>query len=327
MRKRLLPLTLLIAATLLASCGVTSSSASSPPSSTAPKSPSTSVQPPSTSVTSATSAPKHPHIFLIVMENLGYDAAMATPILNSLAHKWAYANHYYATGHPSLPNYLSLIGGSTFGVTSDCISCFVSGANLPTQLSQNNISWTAYMESVSSNCHLSPSSSSGLYAGKHNPFAYFKNIRSSASLCSNIAPLNQLIPKLSSSGKNLADFIWITPNLCNDGHNCSAASAGAWLQRIITQIVASPAWKANGALYVTWDEGNGSDSRGLSKAGLVESKGGGGHTLTLIIEPSLNPGTVVTQPLDHYSLLKTVEVNFGVNEVGNSANPNLATLP
>lgn len=322
MHKKLVNLTLLVMAILLSSCGAASKSVSIRPSTTT-----SSLSPTTSKLPASPTAPSHPHIFLIVMENLGYQAAMSTPQLSSLAHNWAYANNYFATSHPSLPNYLSLIGGSTFHVTSDCISCFVNAPNLPTELSQKNISWTAYMESVSKSCHLSPYATSGLYAGKHDPFVYFENIRSSAQLCSNIKPLNQLAPKLSGPANALSDFIWITPNLCNDGHNCSASVAGLWLQKMVAKIVASPAWKNNGALYVTWDEGNGGDNRGLSPNGLVESHGGGGHALTLVIEPSLKPGTVITKPLDHYSILKTVEDNFGVTELGNSANPNLAVLP
>lgn len=261
------------------------------------------------------------------MENLGYRAAISTPELYALTHSWAYATNYYATTHPSLPNYLSLIGGSTFGISSDCVSCFVNTANLPTELSQKGVTWTAYMESIPSDCYLSPYAPSGLYAGKHDPFVYFDNIRSSNALCANIQPLTKLTSLLASPSANLSSFVWITPNICNDGHNCSASTAGAWLTKMVGQIVSSNAWKENGALYVTWDEGNGGDYRGLSTTGSITSTGGGGHVLTLAIEPGIPSGTQLSQPMNHYSLLKTIESNFGVTELGLSANPNLATLP
>lgn len=324
---------------LLSGCGATNSSSPTTtstvrPSATTPTSvpaSTTTVKP--TTTTTAPPGPKHPHIFVIVMENLGYRAAMATPQLSGLAHSWAYATNYYATTHPSLPNYLSLIGGSTFGISSDCVSCFVNSANLPTELSQKGVSWTAYMESIPNSCYLSPYAPSGLYAGKHDPFVYFDNVRASTSLCANIKPLSELISRLgsssssSSSSARLASFVWITPNICNDGHNCSASTAGSWLQNMVSQITSSPAWKDNGALYVTWDEGNGGDYRGLSSAGAITPSGGGGHVLTLVIEPGLSGGTVLSQPMDHYSLLKTIEDNFGVSQLGLSANKRLPSLP
>jgi hypothetical protein len=96
---------------------------------------------------------------------------------------------------------------------------------------------------------------------------------------------------------------------------------------MVSQITSSPAWKDNGALYVTWDEGNGGDYRGLSSAGAITPSGGGGHVLTLVIEPGLSGGAVLSQPMDHYSLLKTIENNFGVSQLGLSANQRLPTLP
>lgn len=261
------------------------------------------------------------------MENLGYNAAMATPQLSSLAHQWSYASNYYATTHPSLPNYISLTGGSTFGISSDCISCFVNEPNLPTELTSKGVTWGAYMESVPGDCYLSPYAPGGQYAGKHDPFVYFQNIRNSQTLCRNIKPLSHLVPKLAGPASSVPDFVWITPNLCNDGHNCPASVAGHWLQNMVAQITSSSAWKQNGALYVTWDEGNGGNYSGLSPSGTITSQGGGGHVLTLAIEPSQAKGTVLTQPMDHYSLLKTIEQNFGIPLLAKSSNPTLATLP
>ncbi len=310
---------------VLASCG-TNFTHSPTTSSTLISRPQPSARP-TTTTTTYPARPPHPHVFVIVMENLGYRAAMSTPHLASLAHFWAYATNYYATTHPSLPNYLSLIGGSTYGISSDCTSCFVNAANLPSELSQKGITWTAYMESIPRDCYLSPYAPGGLYAGKHDPFIYFKNIRSSTPLCSNIQPLSQLTSKLGSSQAHLASFIWITPNICNDGHNCSPNTAGAWLDKMVNQIVSSNQWKDNGALYVTWDEGNGGDYRGISANGNIISSGGGGHVLTLVIEPGLAAGTEITQPMDHYALLKTIETNFGLGQLGLSANPKLPVLP
>ncbi len=236
------------------------------------------------------------------MENLGYDAAMATPSIAKLAHEYAAATNYDAVAHPSLPNYLALTSGGTWGVTSDCFTCYRSEPNLGSQLSGAGVPWGAYMEGLPSSCDLTPYYLPGDYAGKHDPFRYFTNIRTSPALCAHIQPLANL---------NLArppTFAWITPNLCHDGHDCPASQAGAWLDGFVAQVTASPGWRNGGVLFVTWDEGNGGDTRG-----------GGGHALTLVIAPGLPPGEMVAQPFNHYALLHTIEASLGVPPLGAAA--------
>ncbi len=311
-----------VAAIVLAACGGANNSTPS-----ASSVPSTTTQA-AGGGPATTAAPRfaHPHVFVIVMENLGYSAALATPADAALAHRYAYTTDYYATTHPSLPNYISLLAGSTLGITSDCVSCFVNAPNLPTELSSAGVSWAAYMEAMPGPCYLSPYAPSGLYAGKHDPFVYFDNIRSNPSLCNGIQPLSNLTPLLTGAAAAVPNFVWVTPNLCNDGHNCSPEAAGQWLTGMVSRITASAAWRGGGALYVTWDEGNGGDFSGLVGSA-VSSSGGGGHVLTLVIEPHLASGTRFTQLLDHYSLLKTIEQNFHVGLLGASAAKSLATLP
>ena len=183
------------------------------------------------------------------------------------------------------------------------------------------------MESLPSDCYLSPYAPDDLYAGKHDPFIYFTDIRSSATLCQSIKPLRELTDLLDANSKALPSFIWITPNLCNDGHNCSPTLAGYWLTSMVDEIIKSPIWENSGALYVTWDEGNGGDVTGVGNNEEVTNAGGGGHVLTLVIEPNLAPGTVFRQPMNHYSLLQSVEANFGLPLLGNSADPGIHPLP
>ena len=63
------------------------------------------------------------HVVVIVLENHSYESVIGSsqaPYLNSLARQWSLATDYSGVAHPSLPNYLALIGGGTFGVSSDC---------------------------------------------------------------------------------------------------------------------------------------------------------------------------------------------------------------
>src|SRR5207302_1240536 len=116
-----------------------------------------------------------PAMFIVIlMENKGCKKVIGSsqaPYLNRLALGAAFASRYYGLTHPSLPNYLGLTGGSTFGITSDCTDCTVRGGNLVDQLDSAHISWKAYMEGMPAPCFAG--AAEGLYAKKHNPFAYY----------------------------------------------------------------------------------------------------------------------------------------------------------
>jgi acid phosphatase len=117
--------------------------------------PSNHASPPAATAASARPVPDFKHIFVIVMENKDYARVMNSDqasYIHALAQQYALASNYYGIRHPSLPNYLALTGGDTFGVTSDCNDCFVSQPNLVDQLEAGGKSWKAYMEGMPSPC-------------------------------------------------------------------------------------------------------------------------------------------------------------------------------
>lgn len=282
---------------LLSSCG----SAQSPASST------TGTSPPATSHSTS----KFRHVFLIVMENLSYSSALSTSGLVALASKYASASDYYASSHPSLPNYLALTSGSTYGYTSDCLTCYVTANNLGAQLSAKRVSWEDYSEDLPATCYLG--TSFGEYAAKHNPFRYYTDIRASKPLCDHLLGLDALTSALTKSASAVPAFSFVTPNLCNDGHDCPASTAATWLTGFLKQLTTSAAYKQHGLVIVTWDEGAGSDTSSIQPDGAVSSSGGGGHVFTLFSSPGLAAGIVVRQPLNHYAILATIERNFGLS--------------
>lgn len=268
--------------------------------------------------------PAFTHVFVVVMENLGAGAASGVTGLVALANRYQSTTDWYALAHPSLPNYLGLVSGSTWGVTSDCTQCTQRGPDLASQLSGADISWGAYLEGVPGPCFLGPQSADATYAEKHDPFAYFDDVRSDASLCAHLQPLSSLTPLLDGPATAVPRFVWVTPDLCHDGHDCSAPSAATWLTGFVAQVTASAAWKG-GVLVVTWDEGD-DDSAMSPASGAVSSSGGGGRVLTLVIGPGLPAGRVLPGPYDHYSLLRTVEDAFGLAHLGAAGDAGVAPL-
>ena len=253
------------------------------------------------------------HVVVVVMENLGYRAALSEPGFAALAAQGARLDGYDAVAHPSLPNYLALDTGSTHGIASDCTTCYVGGPDLAQQLAAAGIAWDGYFEAMPSPCYLG--GSVGRYAAKHNPFRYVTGVRSDRAVCDRLRPFSDIDAPLTGPPGSLPRFVWVTPDICHDGHDCGPAIAGAWLAGFVQRVTASPSWDARSALFVTWDEAEGGDTAG-----------GGGHVLSFVISPSVPAGRRVTTALGHYSLLRTVEEALGLPAIGHAADPGRTDL-
>lgn len=308
---------------LVASCTAAPNGGAGGTSTRAPVTTATTAPPPATTTTvrrppppaGRDGIPAFTHVFVVVMENLGYDQALATPGFAALADRFAAATGWYAVAHPSLPNYLALTSGGTWGVTSDCVECFVDEPDLGQQLTAAGVSWAAYMEGIPAPCFLADYGGVD-YAAKHDPFRYYLAVRRDPALCDHIVPLGGLAARLAGPAAGVPRFVWVTPDLCHDGHDCPPAEAAAWLDGFVGEVTASAAWRHGGVLFVTWDEGNGGDDRTLTPAGAVASCCGGGRILTIVAAPGRPAGARVATPYDDYSLLATVEDAFDLPLLG-----------
>jgi len=236
------------------------------------------------------------HIAVIVMENEEYGdiiGSTATPYINGLARRYALATSMYATTHPSLPNYLALTGGSSFGISSDCTDCTVHSASLVDQLAQSRVSWKAYMENLPHPCFTG--AGAGEYAKKHDPFVYYTRVSSRPARCSNVVALTQLAA--DERGGALPRFIWITPNLCHDMHDCDPAVGDRFLARMMPPLLHDLG--PHGLAFLTWDEG--SSDNGCCRLAA------GGHVATVVAGPGARPGARLATPVDQYSILQAVE--------------------
>ena len=243
-----------------------------------------------------------------MLENREYEEVLgnpAAPYFNHLVERGAVATNFYGVTHPSLPNYLALLAGDTFGIAENCSDCVVYGPNLATQLSRAGISWRAYMESMPSPCFTG--SSSGRYAKRHNPFAYFPSVMALPRRCHRIVPETRLVADLDRH--RLPRFVWFTPDLCHDGHDCEfdAVDWHLWLllPRVIHQL------GPRGLLVVTFDEG-------ISDSGCCGARGGG-RIPTVLVGPGVPHGRQIRRPANHYSLLASIEDYFGLPRLRNAA--------
>jgi hypothetical protein len=226
---------------------------------------------------------------------LGSDAA---PFINQLARRAALATSSYAITHPSLPNYLALTGGSTFGIDSDCTDCTARGAGIVGQLEAKRISWKAYMEDLPHACFTGAGAAD--YAKKHDPFVYYPDIVGTPALCARIVPMSELAS--DERTRALPRFAWISPNLCHDMHDCGVATGDRFLRGLVPPLLR--ALGPRGLLILTWDEGSSDDGCCRLAAG--------GHITTLLAGGVARPRARLATPIDHYSVLQTIEDLFGL---------------
>jgi hypothetical protein len=248
------------------------------------------------------------HIAVIVMENHEYGdliGSHSAPYINSLAHRYGLATGMYAITHPSLPNYLALTGGSTFGVDSDCTDCSVGATSIVDQLERAHLSWRAYMEDLPRPCFTGPSA--GDYAKKHDPFAYYTRITRHTARCANIVPLTRLA-RDERAGR-LPRFAWITPNLCHDMHDCSVSTGDRFLTALVPPLLRAVG--PRGLLFLTFDEGSSDD--GCCRLA------SGGHIVTIVAGGGARAHARLATPTDHYSVLQTIEDLLGLRRLRGAA--------
>src|SRR5215472_7790246 len=226
--------------------------------------------------------------------------------------------------------------------------------SLPDQLEAAGLSWKAYMEDMGKNparesatcghARLGATETTNLasrgdqYAAKHNPFVYFHAIIDDQARCDRHVVNLERLPQDLASAATTANYVFITPNLCSDGHDtqCSDGEIGGlagidrFLRTWVPRIEAAPAFSADGMLVITFDESDGAGADGSSACcgerplpGARFPPGfngpGGGRVGAIVLSPFVAPGTVSAIPYNHYSLLRTVEEIFGLPPLGYAA--------
>lgn len=239
--------------------------------------------------------PRFERVVVVVLENRERgELAGGAPRLARLARRYAELTGMTAVAHPSLPNYLALVSGSTQDIASDCTDCTVDAPHLGDVLERAGLGWKAYAEGLPRPGFTG--ARSGRYAKKHVPFLYFRDVLASPSRLRRVVPLAQLAEDLAR--RRLPAFSLVVPDLCHDMHDCPTAVGDAWTAALAQRLLRSPQLR-RGVVFVTFDEGS-------------SGAGGGGRVETLALGPLVRPGAVSDVPLDHYSLLATIETGLGV---------------
>lgn len=268
--------------------------------------------------------PVFAHIVMIVFENKEFGSVIGSPqmpFFNQLAQTHTLLTAHFAVTHPSLPNYLAMISGETFGLEFNCGKCLFDAVTLPDLVEAGGRTWKTYQEDMPSACYEGPDR--GLYAMKHNPFMYFESIRLDPRRCTDgVVPFTQLYADIAA--ESLPDFAFVTPNLCNSSHDCRLGVADEWLQALM--LVLEPALEATAEPYLillTWDEGQGA----RTCCGMPAQAGG--QIATVLISPQAKQGYQDETLYTHYSVLKTISESWKLPYLGRAADGqhNLITAP
>ncbi|KAG1449055.1 hypothetical protein G6F46_010987 [Rhizopus delemar] len=241
-------------------------------------------------------------VVIIVFENQDYDVAAKDKYLSTLTSKYKgmALTNYLATTHPSQPNYIAMISGSTKGTNEDDESN-INRKTIVDLLEAKGISWKTYQEDYPGNCNKKMDIKG--YARKHNPFISFKNIQSSKSRCANIVNSKQLDKDIKDN--SVPQFVFYTPNIDNDAHDTNMAYGSRWLKKFLSNRINKKAFNKNTMFVVTFDEDDGASDNN--------------KVLTLLFGPDFHPSNKKKKDktrYNHYSLLRTIEDNWNLGNLG-----------
>ena len=255
------------------------------------------------------------HVLIIVLENQSYVNAIKDSYLKELAEEGVDFTNFHALGHPSYPNYLAMISGSTFGIHGMFGD---NQRNFPDDKQHRTIAdyldWKNYAEDYPVRDGHKPffGDTAGRYARKHVPFLSFEKLQSQSA--TNVASVdtrdthNAFVSDVENSRKEPNDpkykplpaYMFYSPNLDDDGHDTNLGTASAWLKNFMTNWFPAAARKGT-LIVVTFDESE-------------RPEWDSNHIYTVFLGDMVKKGDNVNQRFDHFDVLRTIEANFGIQE-------------
>jgi acid phosphatase len=250
--------------------------------------------------------PRFGHIVIVIEENTNYSTVVdntgAMPYLNSLIANYGLATQYYANTHPSIGNYEMLVTGQVLtNDDSETPASFpIAVDNIVRELSANGKTWKAYAEGLPYVGYIG--GNTGNYAVRHVPLAYLTDVQANATGRQGLVPFTQFKTDLASG--HLPNLSFVTPNLCDDAHNCALSVADAWLKTNIAPLLTSTPFKDDGLLIITFDESESDNTHG------------GGRIPAVFISPAFSkPGYQSTKLYQNESTLRLMLEGLGVESL------------
>jgi hypothetical protein len=244
------------------------------------------------------------HVFVVVEENTNSANVIGSslmPYLNGLANQYGLATQYFADTHPSIGNYLMLTTGQV--LTNDDsqtpLTFPVSADNAVRELIASGKSWKQYAESIPSVGYIGGNSTccGGQFYTRHAPLPFMTDAQT-ASQVTNIVPFTQLAMDLANN--TLPNYGFITPNGCDDAHDCGLDVADNWLKTNIDPLIKSAQFQKDGLLVIVFDESESDNTLG------------GGKVACIVVSPFAKLNYKSTTVYQHESLLRLLLEGLGV---------------
>ncbi len=255
--------------------------------------------------------PRLHHAWVFVMENHSLHQILANrkaPFLNRVARRYRVATRFYAPAHPSLPNYLAMVSGSTHGCSSDHCKVGIRGPNLARQLTARGLGWQGYFEGLPHRGYVG--GNRGQYIRHHNPFVYFRSVTSSHRQRRHLRKMGAFARSLHSPPA----LSYVVPNNAHNMHDGPIRAGDRWLAHWVTRVMHSRAYRHGGVIFIVWDEGH-NDRSGCCLPGVH----GGRIPLFIISRHTRHHRHRMTGPRTTYSLLRTLETGFRLPHLGRAA--------
>jgi acid phosphatase len=244
------------------------------------------------------------HVVIVVEENANYSSVVgdtaSMPYLNSLIDSYGLATQYYSNTHPSIGNYMMLVTGQVLtNDDSETPDSFpVSVNNVVRELAAGGKTWKAYAEDLPSVGYTG--GDTGNYAVRHVPLAYLTDVQDTAAGRDTLVPFTQFATDLASG--HLPNYSFVTPNLCNDAHNCALSVADTWLKTNIAPLLTSSPFKDDGLLVIVFDES------------ASDNTNGGGRIAAVFVSPKFSKANYQSTTLyQHQSTLRLMLEGLGID--------------
>jgi phosphatidylinositol-3-phosphatase len=247
------------------------------------------------------------HVWVFVMENHSLGQILGNPqapFLNRMARRYRVATRFYAPAHPSLPNYLAMISGSTQGCGSDHCNRGIRGPTLARQLSRNGLGWGGYFEGLPHRGYTG--GDRGNYIRHHNPFVYFRSVTSKPRQRRHI----QRLRAFPRSLRRPPGLSFVVPDNSHNMHSSSVRTGDRWLAYWVPRVMRSRAYRRGGTILIVWDESHN------DRSGCCLPRVHGGRIPLFVIARNARNGHRIRRAATTYSLLSTLESGFGLPRLG-----------
>lgn len=247
------------------------------------------------------------HVITVLLENQDTGNVLSKGAFERhLIAKYGYASNYYAICHPSAPNYLGLTSGESDQCGSDSYNVY-STTNIADLVQNAGLTWASYAESLPSPCY---TGNSGNFVVRHVPLLFYKDIVSNSTRCdSHIEGFNGWNSSVSSG--DLPNYVFITPNILDDGHNTGVSYADQWLKNWLSPLLNDSFFQSS-VFLIVYDESGGTTT---GYDGLY-----GGKVYFAAVGPDVYENSTYSADASHYNLLETTEWLLGLGNTGHNDN-------